>query len=52
MRESKPHGFVAWLFDFYIASFAVGAVAALLLAATRRTGDMPLALLVLGACRF
>ncbi len=48
MRESKAHGFVAWLFDFYIANFAIGAVAALTLAATDGTGDLRMALVILG----
>jgi hypothetical protein len=48
MRESKPHGFVAWLFDVYIISFALGAVVAVALAVAGQTGTMAIALVFLG----
>ena len=47
MRSSKPHGFVAWIFDFYVVSFAVGACVALTLAVMQRPGTLPVALTIL-----
>ena len=47
MRESRPHGFAAWLFDLYIASYFVGGAVALLLALLGERGSGAWALLYL-----
>lgn len=44
MTAGRPHGFVAWLFDFYFLSFFGGAVVALFLAIQGRPGSLRLAL--------
>jgi hypothetical protein len=51
MRASRPHGFVAWLFDIYVFMIGLGALAGIWLAVTRRPGDLVLGL-VLGVVGF
>lgn len=49
MKPGRPHGFVAWIFDFYFLSYAGGALVALLLALVGRPGTISLALSLVGA---
>jgi len=48
MRASKPHSFVAWLFDWYIVTFYVGGLMAGYLAVTGTTGTELAAYGILG----
>lgn len=48
MRESKPHGFVAWLFDFYALAACFGTLGALLaFAGHRPVGEIKVLIVVL-----
>ena len=48
MRPSKPHGFIAWLFDCYSLSILLATLAALLLSLLGRPGDLTLGLSLFG----